>query len=131
MTKKIKILLVDDEDKIREELPSFLNSRGFIVETAANGEEAINKIMSSDFNILITDLIMPVMAGTALIKKVRSLKPNIGIIVITAFGDIESYIDLMDMGAFDYLNKPINLEDLYLTINNLVEELPQAKSKPH
>lgn len=125
MADKIKILFVDDEKDIREVFACFLNERGFVVETATNGEEAIDKIKSIDFNILITDLMMPLMDGAVLIKKVRSFKPNIGIIVLTGYGDIESYIELTNMGAFEYLNKPINLEDLCLAIENLVAEIGQ------
>ncbi len=125
MIEKTKILLVDDENNVRDMLPSFLVSRGFSVDTAANGIEAIEKLKSSSFNIMLTDLKMPVMDGATLIKEVRDLKPKIGIIVITGHGDIESYIDLMDVGAFDYLNKPVNLEDLYLAITNLLATMDQ------
>lgn len=134
MDKKINILLVDDEEKIREMLSAYLISKGYLVEGVSDGEEAIKRLKSSDFNIIITDLRMPQMDGAELIKKARSLKSDIGIIVLTGYGDIDSYIDAMDMGAFEYINKTVSIEDLFddlcLAINKLAKTL-EKKNLPH
>ncbi len=132
MDKKVQILLVDDEEKVREMLSSLLNSRGYLVKNVADGEEALKNLNSSDFDIIITDLRMPQMDGAELIKKVRHLKPNIGIIVLTGYGDIESYIDIMEMGAFEYINKTLSIDDLFedlcLAINKLVATMEDKGS---
>ncbi len=132
MDKKVQILLVDDEEKVREMLSSLLNSRGYLVKNVADGEEALKNLNSSDFDIIITDLRMPQMDGAELIKKVRDLKPNIGIIVLTGYGDIESYIDIMEMGAFEYINKTLSIDDLFedlcLAINKLVATMEDKGS---
>lgn len=132
MDKKVQILLVDDEEKVREMLSSLLNSRGYLVKNVADGEEALKSLNSSDFDIIITDLRMPQMDGAELIKKVRDLKPNIGIIVLTGYGDIESYIDIMEMGAFEYINKTLSIDDLFedlcLAINKLVATMEDKGS---
>jgi FixJ family two-component response regulator len=81
---------------------------------------------------LITDLKMPVMDGTDLVKTVRDKKPNIGIIVLTGFGDIDSYIDLTNVGAFEYINKTLSIEDLYedicVTIEKLISTMDEKES---
>ena len=128
----VKILLVEDEEQIRKALASFLISKGYLVDDVEDGEVAMGKLRSSDYNILITDLKMPVMDGTDLIKTVRNIKPNIGIIVLTGFGDIDSYIDLTNVGAFEYLNKTLSIEDLYedicVTIEKLLSTMEEKES---
>jgi DNA-binding NtrC family response regulator len=123
MGDKIKILLVEDEEQVRKALASFLISKGYLVDDVEDGELAMGKLSSSDYNILITDLKMPVMDGTDLVKTVRNIKPNIGIIVLTGFGDIDSYIDLTNVGAFEYINKTLSIEDLYEDICVTIEKL--------
>jgi len=123
MGDKIKILLVEDEEQIRKALASFLVSKGYLVDDVEDGELAMGKLSSSHYNILITDLKMPVMDGTDLVKTVRNIKPNIGIIVLTGFGDIDSYIDLTNVGAFEYINKTLSIEDLYEDICVTIEKL--------
>ena len=127
-----KILLVEDEEQIRKALASFLISKGYSVDDVEDGEQAMGKLRSSDYNILITDLKMPVMDGTDLIKTVRNIRPKIGIIVLTGFGDIDSYIDLTNVGAFEYLNKTLSIEDLYedicVTIEKLISTMEEKKS---
>ena len=123
MDDKIKILLVEDEEQIRKALASFLVSKGYLVDDVEDGELAMGKLSSSDYSILITDLKMPVMDGTDLVKTVRNIKPNIGIIVLTGFGDIDSYIDLTNVGAFEYINKTLSIEDLYEDICVTIEKL--------
>ncbi len=132
MDDKIKILLVEDEEQVRKALASFLISKGYLVDDVEDGELAMGKLSSFDYNILITDLKMPVMDGTDLIKTVRDIKPNIGIIVLTGFGDIDSYIDLTNVGAFEYLNKTLSIEDLYedicVTIEKLISSMEEKES---
>ena len=123
MGDKTKILLVEDEEQVRKALASFLISKGYLVDDVEDGELAMGKLSSSDYNILITDLKMPVMDGSDLVKTVRNQKPNIGIIVLTGFGDIDSYIDLTNVGAFEYINKPLSIEDLYEDISVTIEKL--------
>ena len=116
-----KILIVDDELTSLISLRKVLEESGYDVTTVANGEGALRKFDSEKFNVLVTDLIMPGIDGIELTKRAIELDPEIIIILITAYGSIKTAIDVMSFGAYSYLTKPVDHEELLLTINRGID----------
>jgi two-component system response regulator AtoC len=119
--KKTKLLIVDDEDIVRESLCDWLSSIGYKVLTAKCGEEALRIIKQKKVKIMIADLIMPGMNGIELMKKARTIIPTISAVIITAHGTIQTAIAAIREGAYDYIEKPFCPEKVELLIRNLVE----------
>lgn len=112
-----KILIVDDEFTIREVCARVLEKHGYKTAQAEDGLEALEKIEKQPFDIIITDINMPRMDGFGLIKQLKSRNSNTPVIVITGFTDVETAVNAMKAGAYDYITKPFNLEDLLLKTN--------------
>ncbi len=121
MSKKIRLLIVDDEDIVRESLCDWLSSIGYKVLTAKCGEEALRIIKQKKVKIMIADLIMPGMNGIELMKKARTIIPTISTVIITAHGTIQTAIAAIREGAYDYIEKPFCPEKVELLIRNMVE----------
>jgi DNA-binding NtrC family response regulator len=119
--KQIKIIVVDDELSIRESLRGWLQQDGYQVETAAGGPEALAKNAANRFDIMLVDVKMPEMDGLTLLKKIKETDSDIGIVMMTAHGDIQDAVAAMKLGAYDYLLKPFDLEELSLNIEKLVQ----------
>ena len=119
--KKIKIIVVDDELSIRESLRGWLQQDGYQVETAAGGPEALAKNAENRFDIMLIDVKMPEMDGLTLLKKIKETDSDIAIVMMTAHGDIRDAVEAMKLGAYDYLLKPFDLEELSLNIEKLVQ----------
>jgi DNA-binding NtrC family response regulator len=118
--KKIKILVVDDELSIRESLSGWLRQDGFEVENAADGLAALSMIKETHYDIMLIDVKMPEMDGLTLLKQLKEMEPEIAVVMMTAHGAIQDAVDAMRLGAYDYLLKPFDLEELSLTIDKLV-----------
>jgi two-component system response regulator FlrC len=106
-----RILAVDDREGIRLFVAAALSASGHEVETARDGDEALQQLKKKPFDLLITDLKMPKMDGMALLRAVRGDFPALPVIVLTAFGSIDSAVEAMKLGAFDYLTKPLDSPD--------------------
>jgi DNA-binding NtrC family response regulator len=119
--KKISILVVDDEISIRESLKGWLKRGGYQVETAAGGPEVLAKNAENRFDIMLIDVKMPEMGGLALLNKIKETDSDIAVVMMTAHGDIRDAVEAMKLGAYDYLLKPFDLEELNLTIDKLVQ----------
>ncbi|MBN2413885.1 sigma-54-dependent Fis family transcriptional regulator [candidate division KSB1 bacterium] len=117
----IHVLIVDDDDITRESLMTVLNNQGFNCRQAANGQEALELIKTNEFDVVITDLEMPKMNGIELLEKTAELKSRVSFIIITAYASIETAIEALRKGAFDYLLKPLNFEDVAHRVQKLVE----------
>ena len=115
------ILIVDDDDKIRNLLKDFLISNNFLVSTAINGEEALRKINIINFDVLILDIMMPGIDGYELTKIIRS-SSLVPIIHLTAMGDTDNVIQGLEIGADDYLSKPFEPKELLLRIKNILKK---------
>ena len=118
--KKIKIIVVDDELSIRESLRGWLQQDGYQVETAAGGPEALAKNAANRFDIMLIDVKMPEMDGLTLLQKIKEIDSDIAIVMMTAHGAIRDAIEAIKLGAYDYLLKPFELEELSFTIEKLV-----------
>lgn len=107
-----RILVVDDEENTRLALTRLLSREGYEVKTAANGLEALSSLRNNPVELIITDLNMPEMNGLSFLRELNREYPSSNVIMITAFGEVESYLEALNLGAFEYLNKPLRLEEL-------------------
>jgi two-component system response regulator (stage 0 sporulation protein F) len=120
-TQTAMILVVDDEENTREGLSKILAKEGYTVEMAANGKEAMSLLKRQGFDLVITDMRMPMMDGLEVLREIKKMDEDIGVIMITAFGEVESYLEAMNMGAFEYINKPIRVNELKRVITKVLE----------
>lgn len=118
---KEKILVVDDEPDVLRLFRRMLKPEGFFVEGVNSGEAAIERIKKNNFDLVITDLKMPGMDGIEVLKTVKKIVPNLNVIVITAYGSIETAVEAMKEGAFDYITKPFHTDEILVTINKALE----------
>jgi two-component system response regulator PilR (NtrC family) len=116
-----RILVVDDEEIIRDNLSYILEAEGFQVDKAENGLVAYNKIKEKHYDLIITDIEMPSMKGTELLEKVKSLDPQTAVIIITAYGSLDTAISALRNGASDYILKPIEFDELIIKAKRLFE----------
>ena len=107
-----RILLVDDEENTRIALSRLLTREGYLVDTVANGFEALNHLREHDVNLIVTDINMPEMDGIEFLRELNRSFPGSNVIMITAYGGVESYIEAINLGAFEYINKPVKIEEL-------------------
>jgi DNA-binding NtrC family response regulator len=116
-----KILIVDDEPTIRETLSLVLREENFQCELAENGAEGLNRVKEKNFDLIITDLKMPEMGGLELMERAKTISPKTSVIIITAYASLESAIQALQFGAYDYIIKPLDFDDVILRINRLME----------
>jgi two-component system response regulator PilR (NtrC family) len=116
-----RILIVDDDDIVRESLAVVLSNRGFECRQATDGQVALDILLEEDFDVVITDLEMPRINGLDLLERSRQIQTTASFILITAYGSMETAIQALRKGAFDYLLKPLNFEDLAIKIQKLIE----------
>lgn len=114
-TKKT-ILLADDDVNLRRVLEFQLTEAGYKVSAASDGERALEIFSGGDFDCVVTDLRMPKLSGLELLEKIKTANAEIPVIVITAFGEVETAVTAMKAGAFDYINKPFNRDEILLTL---------------
>jgi len=119
---KKRILVVDDEQNSREGLTKILIKEGYEVVAAESGQTALAKAKKQEFDLIITDLRMPEITGIDVLEKIREKKPDIGVIIVTAYGEVNSYLKAMTLGAFEYLNKPIKLDELRRVIHKALSQ---------
>jgi DNA-binding NtrC family response regulator len=117
-----RILIVDDEPSVRNSLRDWFLADGFTVETAEDGHEALKSMNSGPFDIVVVDLKMPGMDGITLEKRVREIDPNAAIIILTAFASVETAVEALKLGAFDYVTKPVDPDELSNTIRNALRQ---------
>jgi DNA-binding NtrC family response regulator len=115
-----RILIADDERNIRESVSLVLSEEGYETSLASTGKEAMELLNEEDFDILITDLKMPEMDGMELVKNCLNICPQTSVIIITAHASVESAIEALRMGAFDYILKPFDFDDLLLKVQRLL-----------
>ncbi|MGE5218670.1 MAG: sigma-54-dependent transcriptional regulator [Chloroflexota bacterium] len=122
MNDSIRILVVDDEASQRELVSGYLKKQGFEVFTAARGETALELFRQAPMELILTDQRMPGFSGLDLLKAAREINPETQVIVMTAYGNVESAVEAMKAGAADYLAKPLHLEELRQKIQRIVEQ---------
>ncbi len=131
---KANILVVDDEEVSRSLLNDFLSDIGYRVQTAENGEIALNIAKTNPLDLIITDMRMPGMTGLELIRSVRQINDEVCFIVITGYSSIETAIAAIREGAYDYISKPYNLDEMKIIIERAIERqnlLRDSKEKEY
>jgi DNA-binding NtrC family response regulator len=122
MKEQINILLIDDEEPVREALLLLLKNAGYRTSSCGSGSSAFQLLANEQFDIVITDLFLPDVNGIDILKKVKELSPAIEVILITGHASAETAVRAMKEGAFDYITKPLNFEELRVIIGKVVEK---------
>ena len=118
----IRILIVDDELSVCDVLGEFLAEKGYETETAYSGQEALEILCAKHYDLMLLDLKMPGMSGLELLKKIRKSSYQVGVVVLTGVQDLDLAREVMKYGAIDYLNKPVDLEQLASTIDFAIKK---------
>jgi DNA-binding NtrC family response regulator len=124
---KGSVFVVEDDRHQREIIKTILSKEGFYVETAETGKKAIEMLKNSSFDVILTDLRLPDIDGTEVLKEVKTLNLSSHVIIITAYGSIPSAIEATKLGAFYYLEKPFEKDQLILVINNAMNQIRLLK----
>jgi two-component system, NtrC family, response regulator len=119
---KAKILVVDDEDSMRDFMSIMLSKEGYEVMQAESGPDALKQIKKSTPDVVITDIMMPDMTGLELMTQAREKNQDLSFIVMTAFASVDSAIEAMKKGAYDYITKPFKIDEIKLTIKKVLEK---------
>ncbi len=107
-----RVLLVDDEEEFVSALSERLMLRGIEVDSALNGEEALARLVEKEFEVVILDVMMPGLGGLEVLKQIKSTHPNTQVILLTGHGSTREGIEGMRLGAFDYLIKPVDIDEM-------------------
>jgi len=120
--KMASILVVDDELSIREFLQIMLEREGYEVSCVANGKEAINLFKKKKYNVVLADIRMPKVDGFEVLKRIKEISPETSVIMITAYASFESAVKSMKEGAYDYITKPFNVDEVKMTVKNALQK---------
>src|SRR5438128_470168 len=116
-----RVLIVEDDHAARLGLEQLVRSWGFVAESAGDGEEALEKVTSFRPAIVITDMVMPRMDGLALLRALQQQGVDVTTLLLTAHGTVETAVEAMKEGAYDYLTKPVDLKRLKILLDKIVE----------
>ncbi len=116
-----RVLIVEDDDITREILVSMLVNRGFACDQASNGRQALEMLGAEEYDVVVTDIAMPLMTGIELMEKSADLNLRASFIIITAYASLETALEALRKGAYDYLLKPLNFEDVAIKVKKLLE----------
>lgn len=119
---KGKLLVVDDERNILRVISATLKKEGYEVEVARTGEEALDKFSANHADLVVTDFKLPGMSGVDLLSSIKSITPDVPVIMLTAYGTIERVVEAMKRGAFNYLTKPVNPDELVAVVKEAMEK---------
>ncbi len=117
-----RLLVVDDEIFVREILVRKLSSHGYVCECCENSSEALSKLAANDYDLILADVMMPGPGGSALLKEVLRIQPDIAVILVTSVVDIEIAVDSLKDGAYDYITKPFSLEEVSISVSRALEK---------
>lgn len=120
----VNILVVDDEEDFRDIFSEIIKGLGYQAFTAKDGIAALKLLEKKEVDIAIIDFQMPVMNGMELLKAIKKNWPNIEVLFITGFGTVSSAVEAMKLGAYDYITKPLNLEE----VENLIKRIVQTRT---
>jgi two-component system response regulator CpxR len=109
---KVRVLLVDDEEQFVETLALRLEARDFAVATAFNGDQALDYLKGKDVDVVVLDVLMPGLSGIDTLREMKKIRPLTEVIMLTGHATVETAIEGMKLGAFDYLMKPTEIEEL-------------------
>src|SRR6187455_3743530 len=115
------ILIIDDEKAIRKTLSEILSFEGYKIDEASDGEEGLKKFREKNYDLVLCDIKMPRIDGIEFLQKAGEVNPDIPIIMISGHGNIETAVEAVKKGAYDYISKPPDLNRLLITIRNAME----------
>ncbi len=124
------LLVVDDEDDIRDLLEFDLSHSGYIVDTAKDGQEALEKALENSYDLILLDVMMPKMNGYEVCKRLRAVKPNLPILMLTAKGTIQDKTAGFNSGVDDYIVKPFDVQEVVLRVRALLRRNPNNNPQP-
>ncbi len=116
MEERVRLLLVDDEPHFCKVMAMHLADEGYLVATVTNGEEALERFKAEDYHLVVTDLKMPGMDGLVLLERIRDLSAHVPVVVLTAYGTVDTAVQAMKLGAFDYILKPVDVDELKMVV---------------
>lgn len=116
------ILIIDDEKAIRKTLSEILSYEGYKIDEAADGEEGLKKFTSAAYDVVLCDIKMPKMDGIEFLEKARLINPDVPVVVISGHGNIETAVEAVKKGAFDYISKPPDLNRMLITLRNALDK---------
>ena len=119
--KNFNILVIDDEASQRDILTGYLKKKDYKIYSASSGKEGIEIVKSNTIDIILSDFKMPDLSGLDVLESIRKINPEISFVMITAFGTVEDAVKAMQLGAFDYISKPVDLDELDLLIERIIE----------
>ncbi len=122
MKERVKILLIEDERPSREALLLLLQGNSFTIKGSGSGTEGLKLMMNERFDIVITDLFLPDISGIDILKKIKDTSPHTEVILITGHASAETAVKAMKEGAYDYITKPLNIDELRIIIDKAVEK---------
>ena len=125
--KNVKILVVDDDRQLADNLVEHLTRLGYQALGIYGGHDAIEKFRQDDFQLVITDLMMPKMGGMELLEALKALDSKVVVLVITGYGSIDSAVTALKKGAFDFVPKPFKMDELNVIINRAIERHSLSK----
>jgi DNA-binding NtrC family response regulator len=117
-----KVLVVDDEEIARKNLDHILQKEGYIVVMAASGAEALEKMETSDFDVVLTDIRMENISGIEVLEKTKSRYPETEVVMVTAYASTDSATETLKKGAFQYIAKPFKISEIRVTVKQAIEK---------
>jgi len=121
------ILVVDDDAQVADLVVDYLNRMGYDAVAAYGGNDGLNRFRDGDFQMVITDMKMPDMNGVELLEAVKAIKSDIIVIIITAYSTIDAAVDVIKLGAFDFISKPFDLGALKEIVDRAIEQKKPSK----
>lgn len=118
----VRLLVVDDEEIMREFLSEVLKDEGYTIQLARSGKEALKLMNASEYDIILTDIVMPELDGLGVVRATRDLPYSPSVIVMTGYASMETAVESMKLGAADYITKPFNIDQIRIIVRNAVEE---------
>jgi len=125
--KKSRILVIDDDEGIRKVVAEALKSEGYLVDTASNGKEAVEKSQTNFYNLALVDIRLPDMEGTKLLTSMKETIPEMIKIILTGYPSLQNAIDAVNKGAHGYLVKPIKMDELLRTVEQNLKKQSEMK----
>jgi len=125
--RKAMILVVDDDAQVADLVVDYLNRMGYDAVAAYGGNDGLNRFRDGDFQMVITDMKMPDMNGVELLEAVKAIKSDIIVIIITAYSTIDAAVDVIKLGAFDFISKPFDMGALKEIVDRAIEQKKPSK----
>lgn len=117
-----RVLIVDDEEIMREFLKEVLRDDGYVIDLACSGREAVDKMGESQYDVVITDIVMPELNGLGVVAAAKKLPYDVDVIVMTGYASMDTAVESMKLGARDYITKPFNIDQIRIIVSNALAE---------